>query len=150
VKYDHLKLSSQVCFPLYAASRLVIREYQPLLDKLGLTYPQYLVLLLLWEKDCRPVNEITSELILNTNTVTPLLKRMEAQKLVRRSREKEDERKVHICLTTKGKELKINASEIPYKLSEKLISDKLTTNDLLELKDQLYKLINFLEEKEGQ
>ena len=80
--YEQLKLENQVCFPIYAASRLITREYQPLLDELGLTYPQYLALMVLWEHDGLPVNEIGHKLLLNTNTVTPLLKRMEAQGLV--------------------------------------------------------------------
>jgi DNA-binding MarR family transcriptional regulator len=77
--YEQLKLENQLCFPLYTASRLVIQEYQPHLDKLGVTYPQYLVLMILWETDSIAVNEITRRLILNTNTITPVLKRMEAQ-----------------------------------------------------------------------
>jgi len=145
LNYDHLKLSSQVCFPLYAASRLVIREYQPFLEKLKITYPQYLVMLVLWENDCRTVNEITSQLLLNTNTVTPLLKRMEKQKLITRTRSEKDERKVKICLTEKGKELKHDAAEIPSKLGEKLVSEKFTVEELLSLKGQLYKIINFLD-----
>jgi len=145
LNYDHLKLSSQVCFPLYAASRLVIREYQPFLEKLDITYPQYLVMLVLWENDGRTVNEITSQLLLNTNTVTPLLKRMEKQKLITRTRSEKDERKVKICLTEKGKELKHDAAEIPCKLSEKLVSEKFTVEELLSLKGQLYKIINFLD-----
>lgn len=145
MNYDHLKLSSQVCFPLYAASRLVIREYQPFLEKLKITYPQYLVMLVLWENDCRTVNEITSQLLLNTNTVTPLLKRMEKQKLITRTRSEKDERKVKICLTEKGKELKHDAAEIPSKLGEKLVSEKFTVEELLSLKGQLYKIINFLD-----
>jgi MarR family transcriptional regulator, organic hydroperoxide resistance regulator len=147
VKYDHLKLSNQVCFPLYAASRLVTREYQPFLDELGITYPQYLVMLVLWEKDCQSVNEITSKLLLNTNTVTPLLKRMEKLKLVSRTRSEDDERKVQICLTNKGNELKLQASEIPFKLSENLTSGDLSVDELIKLKDQLYKVINYLEGK---
>ena len=148
MNYDHLKLSSQVCFPLYAASRLVIREYQPFLDKLDITYPQYLVLLVLWENDGRTVNEITSSLLLNTNTVTPLLKRMEKQCLITRSRSEKDERKVKISLTAKGKELKHHASEIPFKLSSKLVSKNFNYDELMTLKEQLYKIINMLEENE--
>ncbi len=75
--YEQLKLENQLCFPVYAASRLITREYQPFLDRLGITYPQYLVLMILWEEDGVPVNDIAKKLILNTNTITPLLKRME-------------------------------------------------------------------------
>ena len=77
--YEQLKLENQLCFPFYAVSRLIIRAYQEDLDRLGITYPQYLVMMVLWEKDGISVNEIAEKLILNTNTVTPLLKRMEAR-----------------------------------------------------------------------
>src|SRR5512133_2652142 len=102
MEYEQLKLSNQICFPLYAASRLITREYQPYLDKMEITYPQYLVLLVLWETDGIPVNEIAQKLILNTNTITPLLKRMETQGLITRKRSENDERKVIVCLTGKG------------------------------------------------
>jgi MarR family transcriptional regulator, organic hydroperoxide resistance regulator len=83
--YEQLKLENQLCFPLYAASRLVIQKYQPHLEKPGITYPQYLVLMVLWETDSIAVSEITRRLILNTNTITPVLKRMEAQGTITRS-----------------------------------------------------------------
>ena len=79
MSYDQLKLENQLCFPVYAASRLITRAYQPHLDKLDITYPQYLVLMILWENDNVPVNDIAKKLILKTNTITPLLKRMEQQ-----------------------------------------------------------------------
>jgi DNA-binding MarR family transcriptional regulator len=85
MEYEQLKLNNQLCFPVYAASRLITREYQPHLDKLGVTYPQYLVLMVLWETDGISVNEIAQKLILNTNTVTPLLKRMELLNLISRN-----------------------------------------------------------------
>lgn len=97
--FDQLKLENQICFSVYAASRLITREYQPYLDQLGVTYPQYLVLMVLWESDEISVNDIAKKLILNTNTVTPLLKRMEKQGLLKRERSKTDKRKVIICLT---------------------------------------------------
>ena len=94
MEYENLKLENQICFPVYAASRLITREYQPLLDKLGITYPQYLVLMVLWENDRLQVNDIAKKLILNTNTITPLLKRMEKQGLIIRKRSEQDERSV--------------------------------------------------------
>jgi MarR family transcriptional regulator, organic hydroperoxide resistance regulator len=106
MEYDELKLNNQICFPLYATSRLITREYQPYLDALDLTYPQYLVLLVLWETDRISVNDIAQKLILNTNTLTPLLKRMEIQGLVSRQRFGKDERKVIVQLTEKGQALK--------------------------------------------
>jgi len=145
--YDKLKLENQLCFPLYAASRLVIREYQPYLDKLGITYPQYLVLMVLWETDGITVNDISQKLILNTNTITPLLKRMESNQIIERIRSKDDERKVIIRLTEKGRNLRIEAAEIPEKLVEGIKNDNMNINELLALKDKLYVIINYLQEK---
>lgn len=108
-----LKLDNQLCFSIYAASRLMIRMYQPYLDELGVTYPQYLVLLILWEKEGVGVNEIACRLYLNTNTVTPLLKRMEQLEIIERNKCCSDERKVLIYLTKKGKELEKTAQKIP-------------------------------------
>ena len=105
--YEQLKLDNQLCFPLYAASRLLIRAYQPFLDKLKITYPQYLVLMVLWEHKELTVTEISKQLHLNTNTLTPLLKRMEKQQILERIRSKEDERVVKIRLTDKGTKLRI-------------------------------------------
>jgi DNA-binding MarR family transcriptional regulator len=145
--HDQLKLSNQICFPVYAASRLITREYQPHLDELGITYPQYIALMVLWEKDEITVNEITQKLILNTNTVTPLLKRMEVQGLITRQRSRTDERKVIVKLTEKGKALEEKAAEIPQKLIEGLATSKMTTTDLVSLKESLYQIINFLQNK---
>jgi len=145
--HDQLKLSNQICFPLYAASRLITREYQPHLDQLGITYPQYIALMVLWENDEITVNEITQKLILNTNTVTPLLKRMEAQGLITRQRSSTDERKVIVKLTDKGKMLESRAAEIPQKLIEGLADSKMTVNELVSLKESLYQIINFLQSK---
>lgn len=144
MEYEQLKLSQQVCFPIYAASRLITREYQPLLDELGITYPQYLVLMVLWETDNVPVSEITKKLILNTNTVTPLLKRMEALNLITRTRSNTDERKVTISLTPKGKGLQAKAAEIPARLVEKLHDDNLDLNELIDLRVKLNRLIDSL------
>lgn len=148
MSYEQLKLHNQLCFPLYAASRLVTREYQPFLDKLGITYPQYLVLLVLWESDRQSVNEISQKLILNTNTVTPLLKRMETQGLISRIRSEKDERKVEIALTEKGKELESEASAIPGKLAEGLMTSTMNREELTDLKTKLHLLIDFLNPKE--
>jgi len=147
--YEQLKLENQLCFPLYAASRLVIQEYQPHLEKLGITYPQYLVLMVLWETDSIAVSEITRRLILNTNTITPVLKRMEAQGLITRQRSEEDERKVIVTLTPKGKELQIEAASIPEKLVVGLVSSNVKIEELQTLKDQLYLIINHLSNKQA-
>lgn len=147
-KYEQLKLENQLCFPVYAASRLITREYQPYLDKLGITYPQYLVLMILWEKDGLPVNDIAKKLILNTNTVTPLLKRLEQQGLLERKRSSEDERQVLVKLTNEGKMLREDAVLIPQVLADKLINGPLRVEQLIKLKENLGSLINFLEKKE--
>lgn len=141
---DHLKLENQLCFPVYAASRLITRAYQPFLDKLGITYPQYLVLLVLWEHDSMPVNDIARKLILNTNTITPLLKRMEQQGLIRRARSEEDERKVIVQLTSNGIELKERASSVPEGLIKRLAESELKAEELIRLKDQLGAIISYL------
>lgn len=111
-----LKLENQLCFPFYAASMLITRKYQPLLDELGITYPQYLVLLVLWEHKAFTVGQIASTLMLNTNTVTPLLKRMEKTGLLERKRSETDERQVLVSLSQKGLQLREQAAQIPYKL----------------------------------
>jgi len=148
MKYEQLKLSNQLCFPVYAASRLITREYQPYLDELGITYPQYLVLMVLWEKDALSVNEISRKLILNTNTLTPLLKRMETQGLLKRQRSGSDERKVIIRLTTYGKRMQEDASRIPESLGSRLISGTIKIEELTDLKDRLNSLIDFLSKKQ--
>ena len=145
--FEQLKLSNQLCFPIYAASRLITRTYQPMLDELGITYPQYLVLMVLWENDSMPVNTIAKKLILNTNTITPLLKRMEAQGIVKRTRSDEDERKVTVSLTDKGQQLRNQAAEIPEKLAAQLDTDKISVEELIDLREKLNRLIDSMTEK---
>lgn len=111
--YDQLKLDNQVCFRLYTASRLVTQAYRPLLEPLGLTYPQYLVLLVLWEKDNLLVSDLCHRLELDTNTVTPLLQRMEKAGLVIRTRGIADGRQTLVSLTKKGLRLEEQAKGIP-------------------------------------
>ncbi len=142
--YEQLKLENQLCFPVYAASRLIIREYQPLLDKLGITYPQYLVLMVLWEEDGITVNEIAGKLILNTNTITPLLKRMEAMGILTRKRSGKDERKVMVRLTKSGVQMRELAAEIPMELVKRINGEHIDTEKLLELKKALYDIISLL------
>lgn len=147
--YEQLKLENQICFPIYAASRLITREYQPLLDELGLTYPQYLALLVLWEQDGLPVNEIGQKLLLNTNTVTPLLKRMEAQGLVTRRRSPDDERRVIVTLTAQGRALQEQAVAIPAKLVAGLEADDVDEQALHDMLAQLQKIIQHLSAKQS-
>lgn len=144
--YEQLKLGNQLCFPVYAASRLIIREYQPHLDKLGITYPQYLVLMVLWEDDNLTVNDIARRLILNTNTVTPLLKRMEQQGIIVRKRSDEDERKVIVQLTKKGSKMQEEAARIPESLVSRLGDSNLDMDELLRLKESLNSIIRFLDQ----
>lgn len=142
-----LQLSNQICFPIYSASRLITKAYKPYLDKLGLTYPQYLVLLVLWENDDLSVNQITEKLLLNTNTLSPLLKRMEKMDLLQRSRSIEDERSVIIQLTANGKKLKKKALPIPEKLIGELVTDQIQIEDMLQLKNTLCQLITAMSNK---
>ena len=110
---EELRIDNQLCFRLYTASRLITQAYTPMLNKLGLTYPQYLVMMVLWEKDGQPVNDIAKRLFLETNTVTPLLKRMEAEGLVERLRDAADGRKVLVRLTAAGRALEAAAASVP-------------------------------------
>ena len=108
-----LLLDNQLCFALYSASLAMTKLYKPLLDELGLTYPQYLVMLVLWERDGLMVSELGQRLCLDSGTLTPLLKRLEASGLVSRLRAVEDERRVHIHLTAAGRKLKAKAAKVP-------------------------------------
>ena len=108
-----LKLDNQLRFAVYSASLAMTRLYKPLLEKLGLTYPQYLVLLVLWERDGLTVSELGERLSLDSGTLTPLLKRLEAGGLVARIRDTADERRVHVSLTAAGRRLKARAAEVP-------------------------------------
>lgn len=114
---EQLKLENQLCFRLYTASRLITQAYHPLLSRIGLTYPQYLVMMVLWELDGQPVNDIAKRLYLETNTVTPLLKRMEAEGFLKREKGREDGRRVIVSLTPKGKALEEQAACIPFEIS---------------------------------
>lgn len=117
---DALTLDHHLCFALYAASRAFTRAYQPLLEPLGLTYPQYLVCVALWERDGRAVNELGSCLALDSGTLTPLLKRLEERGVVERKRDKADERVVKVYLTAAGKALRQKAKRVPFQLAEKV------------------------------
>lgn len=124
--YPQLKLDNQLCFRFYTVSRLITQAYQPLLKGLGLTYPQYLVMLVLWEKDHQPVNDIAKRLMLNTNTITPLLKRMETLGIVRRKKGQTDARQVIVSLTEKGKRMEEQAVCIPAELTNSFACSELT------------------------
>ena len=117
--YEQLKLDNQLCFRLYTTARLTIGAYHPYLDPLGITYPQYLVLLVLWEQDKQPVNDIAHKLYLETNTVTPLLQRMEKAGLVKRTKGKEDTRQRIVSLTKKASKCANRLSTFPIALATK-------------------------------
>ena len=108
-----LQLDNQICFAVYSTAHAFNRVYKPLLDRLGLTYPQYLVMLVLWERDDVPLKDIGERLFLDSGTLTPLLKRMEAADLIKRTRSTADERQVLIALTSKGQALKEKARAVP-------------------------------------
>lgn len=131
---DLLKIDNFVCFALYSAGHAFTRLYKPLLDPLGLTYPQYLVMAVLWEKDGRTVGEIGEKLLLESSTLTPLLKRLETAGMVRRTRDQDDERVVRIQLTPKGTELKQKAIEIPQAIG---CSTNLTIPEVMRLTDDI-------------
>lgn len=124
---DKFKLENQLCFRLYTASRLLTQAYHPLLSEHGLTYPQYLVLLVLWENDAQPVNDIAKRLFLETNTVTPLLKRMEAEGIVTRSKGKEDARQMIVKLTNKGRDLQKKLTHVPETVGNAVICENVTS-----------------------
>jgi len=121
-----LCLDNQLCFRLYTVSRLITQAYHPFLSGIGLTYPQYLVMMVLWEKDGQPVNDIAKRLYLETNTVTPLLKRMEAEGLVKRGRDSADGRQVIVSLTDKGCALEQVAADVPKEIAAAVACRSLT------------------------
>lgn len=115
---DGLRLDQQLCFALYSASLAMTKAYRPLLDALGLTYPQYLVMLVLWERDVISVGELGERLNLDSGTLTPLLKRLEAQGRLARNRSASDERRVEVSLTEDGRALRVQARAIPPRILE--------------------------------
>ena len=143
-----LRLDSQLCFSLYAASRLMTRAYQPLLEPLGLTYPQYVVLLVLWEDAPCSVSQVGQRVMLNSNTLTPLLKRLEQLGYVTRARNADDERVVEVALTTAGRKLRSKCACIPQKLLEGVPADSL--DELLQLKGSLDRLIGLMVASEAE
>src|ERR1700755_3580682 len=132
-----LKLSNQICFAVYSTAHAFNRVYKPLLDRLGLTYPQYLVMLVLWERDVLSVKEIGERLFLDSGTLTPLLKRLEAAHLVKRSRSSEDERQVLIALTPQGHALKEKARSVPQSI---LAASDCSVSELVAMKDEIVAL----------
>ena len=141
---EQLRLENQLCFRLYSAARLTIGAYHPYLDPLGITYPQYLVLLVLWEQDKQPVCDIGRRLLLDTNTMTPLLQRMEKAGLITRTRGKEDTRQRIVSLTKQGKALYEQAQNIPENMRKAVMIPEEEMNEILQMIPTLDKLIEEL------
>lgn len=137
-KFDCLKLENQLCFPLYAASREILRKYTPFLKELDITYTQYIVLMVLWEEKEVKVGDLGKKLYLDTGTLSPLLKSMEKKNLVCRTRDKTDERIVKIAITEEGEALKEKAAEIPSKIGSCI---SLSPEDAKNLYRILYSLL---------
>ena len=144
--HDQLKLDNQLCFRLYSASRLITQAYHPLLSDIGLTYPQYLVMMVLWEKDGQPVNDIAKRLYLETNTVTPLLQRMEKEGVVTRTRGQADARQTIVSLTDKGRALQDELTDVPQKVGSAVLCNSLTPENVPNLFSQLDEIIATLSE----
>lgn len=134
---EPLLLANQLCFAVYSTAHAFNRFYKPMLDRLGLTYPQYLVMLVLWEEDGLPVNEIGARLFLDSGTLTPLLKRLEAAGLVKRTRSSRDERQVIVALTAQGEGLKEKARSIPPAI---LAASECSVAELVTLRGEIVKL----------
>lgn len=143
--HAELQLDNQICFRLYTASRLITQAYTPILSELGITYPQYLVLMVLWEKDNQPVNDIAHRLLLETNTVTPLLQRMEKIELVKRQKGKLDKRQHIVRLTKKGREMEEKAyALIPAGMGKQLSACPMQLEDYQHLAQELDSIISSL------
>ena len=144
--YEQLKLDRQGCFRLYTAARLVMQAYQPWFSRLGITYTQYLVLMVLWEQDSQPVNAIAHRLYLESNTLTPLIKRMEALKIVTRRKGKEDGRQTIVSLSEHGKALEQEAAQIPNCMTALLREKGLDLEQFAAIMPTLDELITALSE----
>jgi len=136
---DALSLKNQLCFPIYALAKEVVNQYRPLLDELDVTYPQYLVLMVLWDNKEQTVGQLGEKLFLDSGTLTPLLKRMEQKEMVVRKRSSKDERIVKLSLTAKGMGLKEKAKTIPHRIMESI---GISHEELLILKEITTKILN--------
>ena len=140
--HEQLKLSNQLCFRLYTVTRLITQAYRPLLDPLGLTYPQYLVMMVLWEQDNQTVGDIGRRLMLDTNTLTPMLQRMEREGLLVRTHGISDGRQTLVSLTKKGIHLEEQAKYIPACMSQNWHGDTLSNDQLNSMVNAIDTLIN--------
>lgn len=137
-KYDALKLENQICFPLYACSREIVKRYKPFLDEIDLTYTQYITMMVMWEKKSINVKELGECLYLDSGTLTPLLKKLEAKGLITRKRSDKDERNLIVKITAEGERLKEKAVEIPFKMAG---CTNLTEEEGKQLYNILYKIL---------
>ena len=140
-KFNALKLENQLCFPLYACSKEVVKRYKPYLDELDLTYTQYITMMVLWEKKKINVKELGESLYLDSGTLTPLLKKLEAKGYIVRERSREDERNLIVSITDKGAKLRKRALTVPEKMGKCV---NLTDEESLQLYRLLYKLLGNL------
>ena len=140
MKYESLKLCNQLFFPLYAASKEIIKIYKPLLDKIDLTYTQYITMLVLWEFEEITAKELGNKLYLDSGTLTPLLKKLETKGYITRKRSSRDERNLNVTLTKKGSALKENAVDIPTSVAKSC--SQLSQEEAKQLYDILYKLLS--------
>lgn len=139
LKYDALKLENQLCFPLYAAAREIVKRYRPHLDAIGLTYTQYITMMVMWEQGEITVKSLGEKLYLDSGTMTPVLKSLEAKGFVVRQRSTEDERSVCVILTENGEKLKEIAADIPQKIADCV---GLEPTEAMQLYSLLYKILN--------
>jgi DNA-binding MarR family transcriptional regulator len=139
MEYDPLKLENQLCFPLYAAAKEVVKKYRPFLDEIGLTYTQYIAMMVLWERKAMSVKALGERLFLDSGTLTPLLKKLEKEDIVSRERSNEDERSVTVSITKKGEALREKAVAIPQKVGACI---ELPAEDVASLYGLLYKILD--------
>ncbi len=140
-KYETLKLENQLCFPLYACAKEVVRQYKPYLDKIGLTYTQYITMMVMWEHRQLLVKEVGEYLFLDSGTMTPVLKKLEEKGFIQRHRSEEDERNIVVTLTREGEKLKEEAVDIPPKIGACI---RLEPQEAMNLYQLLYKVLNQL------
>ena len=143
-KYDVLKLENQICFPLYAAAKEIVRKYKPILDELDLTYTQYIAMMVLWEKEKVSVKELGEKLYLDSGTLTPVVKSLEQKGYVARARPPSDERVLQVALTDKGRDLKDKALSVPERIVSSCVA--LSPTEVATLYTLLYKVLGVSKE----
>ncbi len=140
-KYDSLKIQNQLCFPLYACSKEIIKRYKPMLDKLDLTYTQYIVMMVMWEQKEINVKKLGECLFLDSGTLTPLLKKLENKGYISRKRSTDDERNLIISITDKGMKLRLKAKDVPMEMGKCI---NLSKDEAMQLYKTLYKILEVL------